>query len=253
MTEENEERGSWAEYFISMAQIVASRSKDPSTKVGCVIVNPDTNKTVSTGYNGFPAKCDESFMTFERPMKYHLTIHAEMNALAFAHTDLTNHMAFVTHAPCENCLKHMIAFGIRRIYYKDGGPLVQRGSTEQKDAISRLISSTKTLVMNMNGALYTTELDAIPEEPSMEKLRELFFRNNKFQIAAEELLIHFKTVNKTKFEEKDMKELEGYAQDGALSMMASWFEDRNLKAFSARALQVKEKVSSTFDAKILGV
>lgn len=43
----------WDEYFIKMAMLVASKSKDPSTQVGCVIVGPD-NEVRSTGYNGFP-------------------------------------------------------------------------------------------------------------------------------------------------------------------------------------------------------
>lgn len=43
----------WDEYFIKMAMLVASKSKDPSTKVGCVIVGPD-NEVRSTGFNGFP-------------------------------------------------------------------------------------------------------------------------------------------------------------------------------------------------------
>jgi dCMP deaminase len=43
----------WDEYFIKMAFLVAEKSKDPSTKVGCVIVGPD-NEIRSTGFNGFP-------------------------------------------------------------------------------------------------------------------------------------------------------------------------------------------------------
>jgi len=43
----------WDEYFIRMSMLVASKSKDPSTKVGCVIVGPD-NEIRSTGFNGFP-------------------------------------------------------------------------------------------------------------------------------------------------------------------------------------------------------
>lgn len=43
----------WDEFFIKMAMHVATKSKDPSTKVGCIIVGPD-NEVRSTGYNGFP-------------------------------------------------------------------------------------------------------------------------------------------------------------------------------------------------------
>ncbi|KAF4687486.1 hypothetical protein FOZ60_003852 [Perkinsus olseni] len=38
----------WAEYFMALAHVTAMRSKDPSTQVGAVIVNPD-NKVVGIG------------------------------------------------------------------------------------------------------------------------------------------------------------------------------------------------------------
>ena len=43
----------WDKFFIEMAMHISTKSKDPSTKVGCVIVGPD-NEVRSTGYNGFP-------------------------------------------------------------------------------------------------------------------------------------------------------------------------------------------------------
>jgi len=43
----------WDRYFIEMAMLVAKKSKDPSTKVGCVLVGPE-NQVISTGFNGFP-------------------------------------------------------------------------------------------------------------------------------------------------------------------------------------------------------
>lgn len=48
----------WNSYFIEMAMLVAKKSKDPSTKVGCVIVGPD-NEIRSTGFNGFPRGVQE--------------------------------------------------------------------------------------------------------------------------------------------------------------------------------------------------
>ncbi len=52
---------SFDEYFIRMAMLVSTKSKDPSTKVGCVIVGPD-NEIRSTGFNGFPRGVDEEGM-----------------------------------------------------------------------------------------------------------------------------------------------------------------------------------------------
>ena len=42
----------WDVRFMRMAHEVASWSKDPSTKVGCVLVKD--RKIISMGYNGFP-------------------------------------------------------------------------------------------------------------------------------------------------------------------------------------------------------
>ena len=43
----------WKEYFVDLTLAVASKSKDPSRQVGCVIVGPD-KEIRSTGFNGFP-------------------------------------------------------------------------------------------------------------------------------------------------------------------------------------------------------
>ena len=50
---------SWDEYFMLQAMMASFKSKDPSTKVGCVIVDQN-NRQVTMGYNGFVAGIDES-------------------------------------------------------------------------------------------------------------------------------------------------------------------------------------------------
>ena len=42
----------WDDYFINIANEIATRSKDPSTQVGAVIVD-EKHRPVSFGYNGF--------------------------------------------------------------------------------------------------------------------------------------------------------------------------------------------------------
>lgn len=44
----------WDDFFVSMAKLTATKSKDRSRKIGAVIVGPD-NEVRSIGYNGFPA------------------------------------------------------------------------------------------------------------------------------------------------------------------------------------------------------
>jgi dCMP deaminase len=141
--------------FVEIAQVIAKKSKDPSTKVGAVIVDSE-NRIVSTGYNGFISKNDEEYMTFERPMKYHLTIHAEMNALLFAKQDLTGKIMYVTHSPCSECLKHILQCRIRKVYY---GELYSKFEDEHKEAIRLLVLSTGAKIINVNTHVdYLTEL-----------------------------------------------------------------------------------------------
>ena len=110
---------SWDEYFIKITETVALKSKDPSTKLGCVIAD-EKNRVVSLGYNGMIQGADETKMTLsERPMKYYFAIHAEMNAILFAHQDLTGCTLYSLVASCENCLKYCLQAGIKRFVYKE--------------------------------------------------------------------------------------------------------------------------------------
>ena len=43
----------WDLRFLELARHISDWSKDPSTKVGCVVVGPD-REIRSTGFNGFP-------------------------------------------------------------------------------------------------------------------------------------------------------------------------------------------------------
>ena len=107
----------WDEYFLKIANTVSLRSKDPSTKTGCVIVD-EKHRPVSFGYNGLIQGADESKLTMtERPMKYYHVIHGEMNALIFAQRSLAGCTLYTKYAPCVDCLRHLMQAGISRIVY----------------------------------------------------------------------------------------------------------------------------------------
>jgi dCMP deaminase len=135
------------DYFMNIAKATSQRSKDTSTKVGCVIVD-ENDRIISTGYNGFVSKCDESLMTYERPLKYNLIIHAEMNALLFAKRSLKNCTIYSTHIPCDNCLKHILQSEIRTVYYSDDS-VTERFSKEQLTAIELLVKSTGATIKKL--------------------------------------------------------------------------------------------------------
>ena len=66
----------WHQRFLALAAHVGSWSKDPSTKVGAVIVRNDRT-IVSVGYNGFPRHCDDDPELYaDRTKKYPRTVHA---------------------------------------------------------------------------------------------------------------------------------------------------------------------------------
>jgi dCMP deaminase len=113
----------WDNTFMSIAKVIAKRSKDPSTQVGACIVSPD-NRVVSLGYNGFPNGCndDDVRFTWEKEddkgnSKYLYVVHAELNAILNAKRDLSGCTLYVTHFPCNECTKAIIQSGIKCIIY----------------------------------------------------------------------------------------------------------------------------------------
>lgn len=164
----------WDEYFMKIAETVALKSKDPSSKMGCVIVDPK-KRVVSLGYNGMLQGADESKMTLsERPMKYYFAIHSEMNAVLFAHQDLTGCTIYNRVATCENCLKYCLQAGIKRFVYKDlrvhshsSDPSKSMTNVETDEAVIRLLSSmpeVQTLNIS-NGKTYIEDiLSSYPED-----------------------------------------------------------------------------------------
>jgi len=112
----------WDDYFIGMAQYVATKSKDRSTKVGCVIVGPN-HEIRTTGYNGFCRGVnDDVDERHWRPEKYYWTEHAERNAIYNAARNgipLENCTAYITMIPCADCTRGLIQSGIKRIVCND--------------------------------------------------------------------------------------------------------------------------------------
>lgn len=105
----------WQQRFLALADMVASWSKDPSTKVGAVIVD-DKRRILGTGYNGFPRGVrDDAERYADRPTKYAMTMHAEANAILNAIKSVEGATIYCTHAPCSECVKLIIQAGIGRV------------------------------------------------------------------------------------------------------------------------------------------
>ena len=104
----------WVRRFIALADMISGWSKDPSTKTGAVIV--DGNKIISVGFNGFPAGTEDSEEIYnDRDRKLARVIHAELNAILCAKTDLTGKTMVCTHVPCCQCAAAIVQSGIKEV------------------------------------------------------------------------------------------------------------------------------------------
>ena len=119
----------WDIRFIGLAQHISTWSKDPSTKVGCVVVGED-REIRSTGFNGFPRGIDDDEeRLMDRGKKYPLICHAEENAIMHAArigVSLKDSTAYVTWPPCSRCARSLIQAGIREIVYPETGKIPDR-------------------------------------------------------------------------------------------------------------------------------
>ncbi len=108
----------WHERFLSMAELVGSWSKDPSTKVGAVIVRPDRT-IASLGYNGFPRGVKDEYQ--DRDHKLLRTVHAEMNAILSAREPMKGYTLYVSPLfPCANCAAAIIQSGVSTVVARMG-------------------------------------------------------------------------------------------------------------------------------------
>lgn len=118
-----------------MAETIAKFSRDPSTKVGAIIVDA-LWRPVSWGYNGFPSGMSDEKEWYEnREMKLERVIHAELNAILNMknNTGLYENVMVCTHHPCHRCMTAIIQAKIKTVYY------IERPQWETKD--SNLIKS----------------------------------------------------------------------------------------------------------------
>lgn len=116
-------RPDWDQYFMTIAYLAASRSQDPSTHAGTVIVRPD-NTILTTGYNSPPRGVDISQVPAERPGKYMWMEHSERNAIYIAakHGVSTDGCKlYANFLPCGDCARAIIQSGISEvIVHKEG-------------------------------------------------------------------------------------------------------------------------------------
>ncbi len=152
----------WHQHFMSLAYMIAWKSKDPSTKVGTVIVTTQ-GSILSTGYNGLPRGCNDNIPSRnERPIKYAWYEHAERNAIynstKVGGSSLSGTIIYTPGLPCIDCLRGIIQSGIATIithkeWREETTPLItsdQPWYKEQHSAVTEMIEETGIEVFELS-------------------------------------------------------------------------------------------------------
>jgi dCMP deaminase len=141
----------YSNMFMDIAERTALESNCIKYKVGAVIVKD--NRIVLQGYNGTISgfiNCSDKFKDIdislhENKDAHHswssaFEVHAEMNIICFAARKgiaLENTIMYCTHKPCNNCLKHSIQAGIKKIIYLND--YIDNNKFEDRDELLKLI------------------------------------------------------------------------------------------------------------------
>lgn len=109
------EKVDWDSLYMTMAYLVAMKSKDMFTHVGAVIVGKD-NEVRSVGYNSFPRGIDDGVLERqERPEKYSWFSHAEANSVynaALVGIPIKGCRMYTNGIPCNMCMHAVLNSGI---------------------------------------------------------------------------------------------------------------------------------------------
>jgi len=124
------ERPAWDDYFMKIAEDVATRATCIRRRVGAVIVKDKW--IISTGYNGVPANITHCTKDTCLRTKYNVPsgerhelcrgLHAEQNAIiqaALHGVSINGAVIYVTTQPCSICTKMLINSGIRKFIYRE--------------------------------------------------------------------------------------------------------------------------------------
>jgi len=148
-------RPSWDEYFMSIANLVATRSTCLRRKVGAVLVRE--KKILATGYNGAPshiehcekAGCLRDRLNIPSGQRHELCrgLHGEQNAFlqaALHGTSVNGSILYSTVQPCIICTKMIINAGIKEVVISGSYPdKMSRDFLKQAKVKVRVIKATK--------------------------------------------------------------------------------------------------------------
>lgn len=115
-------RPSWDQYFMDLCDLVATRGTCDRKQVGSVLTRD--NRILATGYNGSLPGLDHCDKVGHDIVDNHCirTIHSEANVItecARQGISTRDTVLYCNTRPCFNCMKLLIASGIKEIVYRD--------------------------------------------------------------------------------------------------------------------------------------
>lgn len=133
----------WKTRYLQLAKQVATWSKDPSRKIGCVAIG-SKGQVLSQGFNGFARGVhDHTERLNDRQEKYKFIIHAEMNAIFNATLNgvsLCDSDMYVYGLPvCNECAKGIIQVGVKRVFISTDGETVPDNWLESWEFSQRMM------------------------------------------------------------------------------------------------------------------
>lgn len=108
----------WDTRYLQMASLVATFSKDPSTKVGAVCVD-SKKRVLGVGFNGFSRNTEDDSRLNIREQKYKMILHGEHNCLMNCSSSTEGATMYVTHPCCNHCCAIMDQYGIKRVVFEE--------------------------------------------------------------------------------------------------------------------------------------
>lgn len=118
-------RAGWDEYFLHMAEFIATRSTCPTKQVGAIFVEPTSKFVLSMGYNGSPRgtkHCGKQCASRKHGENTSAcrAVHAEANAIfsaAYNGVGLRGSDVYCTLGPCQDCAQAIIQVGAKRVVF----------------------------------------------------------------------------------------------------------------------------------------
>ncbi len=107
----------WDRRFLQLSDQIAAWSKDPNRGVGAVIVS-GMRQVVATGFNGLPRGFEDKPERLQRPEKYDLIVHAELNAIIQCARNGVSPIGctlYTSFAPCVQCSLAVVQAGLVRV------------------------------------------------------------------------------------------------------------------------------------------